>query len=187
MKLLFDLFPLLLFFAAYKFGDLYLATGVAIAASILQIVWLLVRRKAIEPMHWINLTIIVVFGGATLLLHNELFIKWKPSVLYWLFAVILIGAHLFFNKNLLQSLLGKQLQLPAPIWQRLLWAWSTFFIVVGIANIAVALTLPTETWVTFKVFGIFALLIVFAVAQSLYLGRYLQDSPTAANDERIEP
>lgn len=186
MKLLFDLFPLLLFFAAYKFGDLYLATGVAIAASVLQIIWLVVRRRSIEPMHWINLSIIVVFGGATLLLQNELFIKWKPSVLYWLFAALLIGAHLFFKKNLLQSLLGKQLQLPAPIWQRLMWAWATFFIVVGIANIAVALSLPTETWVTFKVFGIFGLLIVFAIGQSVYLSRHLQEdnAPVGAGHAR---
>ena len=174
MKLLFDLFPLLLFFGAYKFADLYVATGVAMAASVLQIVWLVARRKKIEPMHWINLTIIVVFGGATLFLHNELFIKWKPTVLYWLFAVVLLGGQLVAKKNLMRSMLGAQIQLPDAIWNRLNTAWALFFAAVGCVNLYVAYNWPTETWVTFKVFGIFGLLIAFVILQSIYLGRHMK-------------
>ena len=177
MKLLFDLFPLLLFFGAYKFADLYIATGVAMAASVLQIIWLVARHKKIEPMHWINLTIIVVFGGATLFLHNELFIKWKPTVLYWLFAVVLLGGQLIFKRNVLRSMLSAQIHLPDNIWTRLNMAWACFFAVVGCVNLYVAYNWPTETWVTFKVFGIFGLLLVFVVLQSIYLGRHMQ-SPT---------
>lgn len=180
MKLLFDLFPLLLFFGAYKFADLYIATGVAMAASVLQIIWLVARHKKIEPMHWINLTIIVVFGGATLFLHNELFIKWKPTVLYWLFAVVLLGGQLIFKRNVLRSMLGAQIQLPDNIWTRLNVAWACFFAVVGCVNLYVAYNWPTETWVTFKVFGIFGLLLVFVILQSIYLGRHMQSSKESA-------
>ncbi|GGX01175.1 putative intracellular septation protein A [Pigmentiphaga litoralis] len=174
MKLLFDLFPLLLFFGAYKFADLYVATGVAMAASVVQILWLVARRKKIEPMHWINLTIIVVFGGATLFLHNELFIKWKPTVLYWLFAVVLLGGQWIAKKNLMRSMLGAQIQLPDAIWNRLNTAWALFFAVVGCVNLYVAYNWPTETWVTFKVFGIFGLLLAFVIIQSIYLGRHMK-------------
>lgn len=177
MKLLFDLFPLLLFFGAYKFADLYVATGVAMAASVLQILWLVARRKKIEPMHWINLTIIVVFGGATLFLHNELFIKWKPTVLYWLFAVVLLGGQFIAKKNLMRSMLGAQIQLPDAVWNRLNTAWALFFAVVGCVNLYVAYNWPTETWVTFKVFGIFGLLLAFVIIQSIYLGRHMK-TPT---------
>lgn len=180
MKLLFDLFPLVLFFAAYKFADIYVATGVAMAASVLQIVWLLVRRRKIEPMHWINLTIIVVFGGATLFLHDEVFIKWKPTVLYWLFAAVLGGGQWLFKRNFLRSMLGAQIQLPDPVWSRLNLAWVTFFATVGGLNLYVAYNWPTETWVSFKVFGIFGLLLVFVVLQSLYLGRHMKPAQEAS-------
>ncbi|MBN9478468.1 MAG: septation protein A [Bordetella sp. SCN 67-23] len=180
MKLLFDLFPLVLFFAAYKFADIYVATGVAMAASVLQIVWLLVRRRKIEPMHWINLTIIVVFGGATLFLHDEVFIKWKPTVLYWLFAAVLGGGQWLFKRNFLRSMLGAQIQLPEPVWSRLNLAWVTFFAAVGGLNLYVAYNWPTETWVSFKVFGIFGMLLVFVVLQSLYLGRHMKPAQEGA-------
>ncbi len=184
MKLLFDLFPLLLFFAAYKFADIYVATGVAMAASVLQIVWLAARRKKIEPMHWINMAIIVVFGGATLFLHDEVFIKWKPTVLYWLFAVVLAGGQLLFKRNFLRSLLGAQIQLPDAVWNRLNLAWVLFFTAVGALNLYVAYGWPTEIWVNFKVFGIFGLLLVFVVLQSVYLGRHLH-SPDEASAQEI--
>lgn len=180
MKLLFDLFPLVLFFVAYKFADIYVATGVAMAASVLQIVWLLTRRKKIEPMHWINLTIIVVFGGATLFLHDEVFIKWKPTVLYWLFAAVLAGGQLLLKRNFLRSMLGGQIQLPDAIWQRLNLAWTLFFATVGGLNLYVAYNWPTETWVNFKVFGIFGLLLVFVILQSIYLGRHMKHPDDAS-------
>jgi len=144
------------------------------AASVLQIAWLLVRRRKTEPMHWINLAIIVVFGGATLFLHDEVFIKWKPTVLYWLFAVVLAGGQWLLKRNFLRSMLGKQIQLPDPIWNRLNLAWTAFFAAVGALNLYVAYSWPTETWVSFKVFGIFGLLLVFIVLQSIYLGRHIK-------------
>lgn len=175
MKLLFDLFPLVLFFVAFKFADIYVATSVAIAASVLQIVWLLARRKKIEPMNWINLAIIVLFGGATLFLHDEAFIKWKPTVLYWMFAAVLGAGQWIFKRNFLQTILGGQLQLPEPLWRRLNLAWVLFFAFIGALNLYVAFHWSTETWVSFKVFGIFGLLVVFIVLQSVYLGRHLHD------------
>ncbi len=185
MKLLFDLFPLLLFFAAYKFADLYVATAVAMAAGVAQIIWLAVRKKPIEPMHWVNLAIIVVFGGATLVLHDETFIKWKPTVLYWAFAAVLAGAQLFFKRNPIRGMLGKQIRLPDAVWSRLNTMWAAFFAVVGTLNLYVAYTWPTESWVNFKVFGIFGLLLAFVLAQSLYLGRHMGDD--AANDPVAAP
>ena len=137
-KFLFDLFPLILFFVAYRFADIYTATAVAIVASVLQIVWLKVTRKTIETTHWINLTVIVVFGGATLWLQSDVFIKWKPTVLYWLFAAILIGTRVFTGRNLLKHLMGKQIRLAEPVWNRLNTVWAAFFVVSGAANVFVA-------------------------------------------------
>ena len=115
-KFLFDLFPLILFFIAFKFADIFTATAVAIAAGVLQFAWLKLRGKTIETMHWINLTVIVVFGGATLLFQNEAFIKWKPTVLYWVFAVALLGGRWLFKRNVMQKLMGGQIDLPAAAW-----------------------------------------------------------------------
>lgn len=175
-KLLFDFFPLVLFFIALKVGDIYLATWVAMGASILQIVWLKTTNKKIEVSTWLNLIIIVVFGGATVYLQDEAFIKWKPSVLYWLFGSILLGGKIFLKKNLIQQLMGKQLQMPETAWNKMNTSWALFFIIVGIINAYVAFSghFTTEQWGTFKVFGMTLLLIVFAVAQSLWLGKYMQ-------------
>src|SRR5690606_3000465 len=108
-KFLFDLFPLILFFAAFRFADIYTATAVAMVAAVAQFAWLKLRRKVIEAAHWINLSVITVFGGATLFFHNDAFIKWKPTVLYWLFAVILLGGRWVFNRNLMQKIMGGQI------------------------------------------------------------------------------
>jgi len=119
LKFLFDLFPVLLFFAAFKFADIYVATAVAIGATFLQIGLLALLRRRIEPMLWVSLAIIVVFGGATLVLRDETFIKWKPTVLYWLFGAVLAGSALLLRKNLIRSMLAAQVELPEPIWARL--------------------------------------------------------------------
>src|SRR4051812_12478090 len=116
MKFLFDLFPVILFFIAFKVADIYVATAVAIVASIGQIAYLRLRRRKIETMIWVSLIIIVVFGGATLLLHDEMFIKWKPTVLYWCFTLALAGAQVFGNKNIIKTLMGEQMQLPDAAW-----------------------------------------------------------------------
>ena len=136
-KLLFDLFPIILFFVAFKAADIYVATAVAIVASIGQIGWLKLRGQRVEVMQWISLAIIVVFGGLTLLLHDEAFIKWKPTILYWAFGLILIGGRLA-GRNLLRSVMGAQLTLPTPVWDRLSWIWTGFFATLGAINLAVA-------------------------------------------------
>lgn len=178
-KFLFDLFPLILFFLAFKFSDIFTATAVAIAAGIGQIVWLKARGKAIEAMHWINLTIIVVFGGATLLLHDDTFIKWKPTVLYWLFAGILLGGKWIFGRNLIQKVMGSQIALPDSIWTKLNLSWALFFIVSGALNLYVAFSgsFTESQWVNFKVFGLMALMLVFVIAQSIWLGKYIKEEP----------
>jgi intracellular septation protein len=175
MKVLFDLFPVILFFAAYKVFGIYAATAVAIAASFAQIGWLKFRGKRIEPMLWISLAIIVVFGGATLLLHDETFIKWKPTVLYWLFAAALLGSQWFAGKNLMRSLMGTQLKLPDAVWNKVNVSWSIFFLAAGAINLYVAFNFATDTWVNFKLFGLMGLMIVFVVAQGLYLAKYVQE------------
>ncbi len=175
MKFLFDFFPILLFFIAYKFGGIYVATGVAIAASFVQIGWVMARGKKVEPMMWISLAIIVVFGGATLLLHNETFIKWKPTVLYWLFAAVLLGGSWLFNKNIIRSMMAKQVSLPESLWNKLSLSWAAFFIVMGATNLYVAYNFSTDIWVDFKLFGSTAMMLVFVIAQSLVLAKHMNN------------
>lgn len=180
MKLLFDIFPVALFFAAYKFADIYVATGVAIVANILQILWLRLTGKKVEPMMWISLGIIAVFGGATLYLHDETFIKWKPTVLYWLFAVGLVVAQIGFKKNLIRAMMEKNIALPEPIWSRLNLSWVIFFIVMGVLNLYVAFNFSTDTWVNFKLFGSFGLMLVFIIGQGLVLSKHAIEEKDAS-------
>ncbi len=175
MKILFDLFPIILFFVAFKLVDIYVATAVAIAASVLQIAWLKVVGRRIEPMQWAGLAIIVVFGGMTLFLQNETFIKWKPTVLYGLFALVLGGGRLFLGRNLIRSAMSKQLTLPDAVWARLNLAWMIFFAVMAILNLYVAYGFSTDTWVNFKLFGTLGLTVLFVVAQAFYVGRFVQE------------
>ena len=175
MKFLFDFFPILLFFIAYKFGGIYVATGVAIAASFVQIGWVMARGKKVEPMMWVSLAIIVVFGGATLLLHDETFIKWKPTVLYWLFAATLLGSSWLFNKNIIRLMMSKQVSLPDSVWNKLNLSWAGFFIVMGATNLYVFKHFSTDIWVDFKLFGSTAMMLVFVVAQSLVLSKHMNN------------
>lgn len=174
MKLLFDLFPILLFFVAFKAADIYVATAVAIVATIGQIAWLRLRRRRVEPMQWASLAIIVVFGGMTLLFQDETFIKWKPTVLYGLFAAALLLAPRLTGRDPLRALMGGQIALPAPIWQRLGWAWAVFFASMGALNLFVAYTFPLDVWVDFKVFGTLALTVLFVIGQALWIGRHAE-------------
>lgn len=173
MKLLFDLFPVIVFFVAFKVADIYMATGVAIAATFAQIAWVWFRHRKVENMLWVSLAIIVVFGGATLLLHDETFIKWKPTVLYWAFAAVLIGARYVFGKNLIRSMVGQQLTLPEPVWDKLNLSWAGFFLVMGCLNLFVAFRFSTDVWVNFKLFGGMGLMLLFALGQGLMLSRYV--------------
>ena len=174
MKFLFDLFPVILFFVAFKLADIYVATAVAIGATFLQIGLLAVLRRKIDTMLWVSLGIIVVFGGATLVLRDETFIKWKPTVLYWLFAMALAVAQLL-RKNLIRSMLGAQMQLPDKVWRSLNWSWVGFFAVMGALNLVVAFNFSTDQWVTFKLFGSTGLMLLFVVVQALFLARHLQE------------
>ena len=177
MKFLFDLFPVLLFFVAFKLYDIYVATAVAIAATFAQVGWLKLRGRRVDPMLWASLAIIAVFGGATLALHDETFIKWKPTILYWLFAVVLAGGELVLRRNLLRALLGGQLALPDHAWRKLTWSWIGFFVFMGAANLLVAYQFSTDAWVNFKLFGGMGLMLLFVLAQGLYLARYVQEKP----------
>ncbi|HLV29263.1 MAG TPA: septation protein A [Burkholderiaceae bacterium] len=176
-KFLFDLFPLILFFIAFKLADIYTATAVAIAAGILQFVWLKLRGKAIETMHWINLTVIIVFGGATLFFQNDAFIKWKPTVLYWVFATVLLGGRWIFKQNLMLKLMGGQISLPPAAWDKLNLSWAGFFLCCGAINLYVAFSgqFTEAQWVNFKVFGLMILMILFVIAQSFWLGKHIKD------------
>jgi intracellular septation protein len=174
MKLLLDFFPIILFFAAFKLWDIWVATGVAIVATIVQIAWLRYSTGKVEPMQWLSLGVIVLFGGATLLSHNETFIKWKPTVLYWLMGAALAAGQVFFRKNLLKTLMGAQMTLPDAAWKVMNWSWIGFFAAMGLVNLWVAYAFDTDTWVNFKLFGGLGLMALFVVAQALYLSRYLK-------------
>ncbi len=175
MKFLFDLFPVILFFAAYKLFDIYVATATAIVATILQIAYAKFRHGKVDGMLIASGVIIAVLGGATLLLHNENFIKWKPTVLYWIFTLILIVSNLFFKRNLIKSLMGNQITMPDKIWDKLNWAWVWFFAGLGCVNLYVAFNFATDTWVNFKLFGTTGLMLIFVVAQSLLLSQHITE------------
>jgi len=171
MQLLADYFPLLLFFIAFKLQGIYVATAVAIAASVVQIAWFAHRGK-VSAIHWLSLAIIAIFGGATLVLQDETFIKWKPTVLYAMFGVVLAAGKLAFRRDLIAALL-RDVTLPAPVWSAVTWSWVAFFAAMAIANWYVAFHFTTDTWVSFKVWGGIGLFLVFALAQGLWLSRHL--------------
>lgn len=174
MKLLLDFFPIILFFVAFKVWGIYPATAVAIVATIAQIGWLRYKTGKVEPMQWVSLGVIVLFGGATILLQNETFIKWKPTVLYWLMGGALVVGQLIFQKNLLKSLMGSQMELPDDAWRIMNWSWTGFFAVMGVLNLWVAYSFDTDTWVNFKLFGGIGLMVVFVIGQALYLSRFMK-------------
>ncbi|VVD93269.1 septation protein A [Pandoraea eparura] len=174
MKFFFDLLPVILFFVAFKFAGIYVATGIAIATTIAQVIWMWLRHRKVEPMQWVSLAIIVVFGGATMLLHDETFIKWKPTALYWLFAITLFVAELIFDKNLIRAMMEKQMALPEPLWRAVNFSWALFFLAMGALNLVIAYHFSTDTWVDFKLFGGMGLMVVFIVVQSLWLAKYIK-------------
>ncbi len=205
MKLLFDLFPVILFFIVFKltganpeaaqaFGSHYLsalvsggevslaqapillATAVAIIATVAQIGWLIMRRKKVDNMLWVSFVIIAVFGGATIYFHDEQFIKLKPTVLYWCFSAALLLSPILFKKNLIKSMIGAQLDLPEAVWRKLNLAWGLFFFVMGALNLYIGANFPLAFWVNFKLFGFLGLMLVFVIGQSLFLSRYVKEA-----------
>jgi intracellular septation protein len=202
MKLLLDFLPILLFFGTYYFAKgnkdgaaqfatehfgaivsggvvtpeqapVLLATVVVIVATLAQVLVMKLRGQKIDTMLCISLALVVVFGGATIWFHNETFIKWKPSVLYWAMALSFWVSQTFFGKNLLKVMLGEQVQLPAPVWQRLSWSWVAFFVLMGVLNLYVAFSFSTDTWVNFKLFGGIGLMLLFTLGQGVYMSRHM--------------
>lgn len=183
MKLLFDFLPILLFFVAYKLTDIYVATGVLIVASLAQVGWLWLRHRRVEKLPLITAGLVLVLGGATLILHDPIFVKWKPTVVNGLFAIAFLGSRFIGEKTLLERMLGGQLELPRPVWVKLTFAWVVFFCVLGAVNLYVAFTFDENTWVNFKLFGMMGLTLVFVLAQATYMSRHLKHDDPAPSKE----
>ena len=200
MKLLFDLFPVILFFAAFKYSEknpetaaswvasllgsalvdvkqapILLATVVVIAATVAQIAWVHFRHGKVDKMLWISLGLVVVFGGLTLVFQNEAFIKWKPTILYWVFAVSMAFSALILKKNPMKAMLGEQLTLPDAVWSKVNLSWIAFFAIMGVLNLIIAFNYSTDTWVNFKLFGGMGLMLVFVIAQGMFLSKYMEE------------
>lgn len=173
MKQLLDFLPLVAFFVFYKMYDIFVASGVLIAASALAlgVTWLLYRK--LEKMSLITFALVAIFGTLTIALHNPNFIKWKVTIIYGLFTLALLFSQWFMQQPLIQKMLGKELQLPAFAWRRLNIAWALFFFACGLANIYVAFWLSQDTWMNFKVFGLTALTLVFTLLSGLYIYRLM--------------
>ena len=189
MKALFDFFPLLLFFVAFKLYDIYVATAIAIAATFVQVGYVWLKYRRFEPTHMVTLVVISVFGGMTLFFRDDSFIMWKPSVVNWIFAVVVLGSVLV-KRSVIKLLMGKQLELPDPVWNGLSIAWGLFFVAMGFLNMYVAFyyqqDLPEEvrreTWVNFKVFWMLGLTLLFSIAQMFFIAKYI-DPETLKNTE----
>ena len=200
MKLLFDLFPVILFFVTFKFSGnnpesaadlvgtllgsaavdvkqapILLATIVVIVATVAQIAWVHFRHGKVDKMLWVSLVLVVVFGGMTLIFQDETFIKWKPTILYWVFAASMAFASLVLKKNPVRAMLGEQLTLPDPVWGKVNLSWVGFFLFMGALNLFVAFNFPTDIWVNFKLFGGMGLLLLFVLGQGLMLSKYVEE------------
>ena len=204
MKILFDLFPVILFFGVFKYAGgnpeatqalatyigyqadpmhlpVLFATATAIIATMAQIIWVKLKHGKVDTMLWVSFAIILVFGGATLLLHDEAFIKIKPTALYWLFALVLLFSNILFKKNLIRSLMEEKMKLPERIWWQLNLAWSGFFIFLGILNLYVAWNFSTDTWVNFKLFGASGIMIIFIILQAAMVAKHVEAEPKEIN------
>ncbi len=207
MKILFDFLPIALFFGMFKYaeghkdwaaatatewlgfmvsggvvgpaeGPVLLATVVVIVATLLQILWLKARGRKIDTMLWISLGLVTVLGGATIYFHSESFIKWKPTLLYWVMGGALLFGQLVLKKNGIKSLMGAQMTLPEPVWRTVNFSWVAFFAVMGCLNLWVAFNFSTSTWVNFKLFGGLGLMLVFILVQAVYLNKHMKTDTT---------
>jgi intracellular septation protein len=181
-----DFIPILLFFIAYKYYDIYVATTVVIIASVLQATYVYITEKRLPAMLLASTALIVLLGAATLILHDENFIKWKPTVVNWLFAVAFIASIYIGKKPILQRMMESTFQhFPTAIWQRMSWLWGMFFIGIGMINLWVAYHFDTDTWVNFKLFGLLSITFVFIIAQSIYMMRLNQQyAPIEATQDQ---
>jgi len=169
MNIFFDLVPLFLFFIAYKFLGIYSATTVAIVASIIQVVYTRIKHKKFELIQVVTCIMILIFGGMTLIFREPLFIKWKPTMINWLMAIVFIASQACCKKTVLQHMLKNKISAPNNVWKNLNYMWVAFFIVIGTTNIIVAYTFDTDTWVHFKVFGMLGIALLFGIIQTVYL------------------
>ncbi len=214
MKLLLDFLPILLFFGTFKYTEnhrewaaafatqhfgfmvaggqvgpteapVMLATLVVIVASLAQVAWLKARGQKVDLMLWISLALVVVLGGLTVWLKSETFIKWKPTGLYWAMGLSILVSQYLFGRNLLKVMLGHQLTLPEGVWLRLAWAWIGFFTAMGLINLWVAYNFSTDAWVNFKLFGGIGLMLLFTLAQGLYISRHLPEEDAAAGKDAV--
>ena len=174
MQFLYDFFPILLFFIAYKLKGIFVATAVLIIASAIQIAYTFFKKRKVEPLHLFTFVLILIFGGLTLWLHDADFLKWKVSIVNWLFAVLFLISTLT-SKPLIQRILEPNIALPEKAWQRLNMAWASFFFALGILNYLVMTHFSTDVWVDFKVFGLFGLTLIFIIGQGIYLYRHLKN------------
>ncbi|MES2413502.1 MAG: septation protein A [Pseudomonadota bacterium] len=211
MKILFDFLPIALFFGMFKYAEgqkewaastatdwlgfmvsggvvgpaeapVLLATVVVIVATLAQIIWLKAMRKKVDTMLWISLALVTVLGGATIYFHSESFIKWKPTVLYWVMGAALLVGQVVFKKNGIKSLMGAQMNLPDNIWRTVNFSWVGFFALMGVINLWVAFNFSTATWVNFKLFGGIGLMVVFVLLQAVYLNKHLKPEAAASQD-----
>lgn len=190
MKFLFDFFPILLFFIAYKVFDIYVATAVAIVSSFIQVGWFWLQYRRVEKMHVITLVMITLLGGATLVLQDDTFIKWKVTVVQWAFGIAFLGSQFIGKKPIIQRMMEASVELSREVWTRLNIAWSIFFIATGFLNLYVAYNFDTDTWVNFKMFGMLGLTFLFILGQAFFIGRYIKDDEVAAdpaNTDKKEP
>tara|TARA_B110000014_G_scaffold264377_1_gene265432 strand:+ start:1035 stop:1649 length:615 start_codon:yes stop_codon:yes gene_type:complete len=171
MKFLFDLFPVVLFFIFYKIYDIFIATGILMAATYLQIILLYLFKKKIEKVIIFTAIIVTIFGSMTIFFQNNVFIMWKPSIIYWAFGLIILFADKFYNRNLIEMSLGSQVKLKEKYWQHLSWSTVLFFIFLGFLNIYVAQNFNEDTWVNFKLFGMTALLFIYIILITLYISK----------------
>jgi intracellular septation protein len=176
MKLLFDFFPIVLFFIVYKVSDIYTATAIAMIASLSQVAFYRLKFQHYEKMHLVSLAIIMTLGSATLFFHNPLFIKWKPTGIYWLSALVFLGSSFIGSKPLIQKMMEANVRLPQKIWHRLNIAWTLFFIFMGAVNLYVAYHYDTNAWVNFKLFGGVGFTVLFVFIQAFYLTRHMDET-----------
>lgn len=184
MKFLFDFFPVILFFIAFKTFDVFVATGVIMVASLLQLAIHWLRTRKFETMHLVTFAAVVLLGGATLILHDEKFIKWKPTVAYWFTAIAFLGSHFVGSKKtIIQRIMGEQVTLSKALWTKLNISWIIFFVFAGALNLAVAYNTSTEVWVNFKLFGLLAITLCFAIIQGLFITKY---APQGNKPEKLQ-
>ena len=180
LNFLYEFLPVVLFFVAFKFYGIYVATAVGIVVTGTQLLITTIWKKRVDKKQLITLVVFLVFGGMTLYFHNPIFVKWKPSVIFWIFGLVLLASQFIGKKPLMQRMLesmlaDKNASLPGSIWKHLNLAWTLFFLLLGTVNIYIAYHYSTETWVNFKLYGILGLLFLFSFLQALYLSKHLTE------------